>query len=293
MNRTELEQALRTILDTLAEYLGDLILVGGWVPYLHLTYGEALTPGARTSLTADADIVVPTTLEFDERRPISEALQESGFRPLGDSRVVWVREPERGETIEFLQPHEGTARSRGTARSIQGQPGIRVLLLEHLWVLERFTCTVEVPASDMGSAPAPVRVPTLGAFILNKANTFSLRGGPDSDLKAGKDLVYLRDILAAGDDAITIVERDLAAMLAEDDVQVESLFHRGDYHIQHVSGRFIEPGAELLAERDGMSLAHARADLEGHLMDLRDVLVQSGNVTDAQDPGQERPDGNS
>ena len=87
MNRTELEQALWTILDTLREFLGDLILVGGWVPYLHLTYGEAVTPGARMSLTADADIVVPTTLELHERRPISEALEESGFRPL-DARAL-------------------------------------------------------------------------------------------------------------------------------------------------------------------------------------------------------------
>jgi len=290
LNRIELEQALSTILDTLGEYLGDLILVGGWVPYLHLTYGEAVTPGARTSLTAEADIVVPATLELHERRPISEALEESGFRPLDDSRVVWVRDPERGERIEFLQPHEGTARSRGTARPIRGQPGIRALVLEYLWVLERFTCTVEVPASDMGNVPTLVRVPRLGAFMLNKANTFSLRGGQDGALKAGKDLVYLRDIMAAGDGAIAVVDSDFQAMLADDDGQIRSLFQRGDYHIEHVSGRFIEPGAELLAERDGMSFTAARANLEGHLMDLRDVLAQGAKLTHPRDLGQEQRD---
>jgi hypothetical protein len=135
-------------------------------------------------------------------------------------------------------------------------------------------------------------VPTLGAFILNKANTFSLRGGPDGDLKAGKDLVYQRDIVAAGESVITAVQRDFATMLAADhNVRTRDLFRRGDYHLRHVSGRFIEPGAEHLAERDGLSLARARADLEGHLADLRDLLTQDVDRTRSEDLGRDRVDG--
>jgi hypothetical protein len=36
-NRTELEAALWSILDALRPYAEDMLLIGGWAPYLHLT----------------------------------------------------------------------------------------------------------------------------------------------------------------------------------------------------------------------------------------------------------------
>lgn len=60
MNRPDLERALWSILDLLREYAGDLVLVGGWVPYLHLTYGNASGSSVRTSWTGEADLVVPS-----------------------------------------------------------------------------------------------------------------------------------------------------------------------------------------------------------------------------------------
>lgn len=57
MSRAELERALRAVLDTLREYLGDLVLIGGWVPYLHFTYGDVATPDAAVSLTAEGDLM--------------------------------------------------------------------------------------------------------------------------------------------------------------------------------------------------------------------------------------------
>ena len=50
-NRSEMEAALWSILDALRGYAEDMLLIGGWVPYLHLAYGRAAEKGARTSLT--------------------------------------------------------------------------------------------------------------------------------------------------------------------------------------------------------------------------------------------------
>lgn len=98
MSRSELEAALLRVLQTLVEYRGALVLVGGWVPYLHLRYGRAAVPAPRTSLTAEADLLVPTGLERGPRRPIAEILREAGFEPRGTNGVVWARKPEQGRT---------------------------------------------------------------------------------------------------------------------------------------------------------------------------------------------------
>lgn len=183
-NRSELEDALLRVLDTLREYRDALVLVGGWVPYLHLRYGRATVPVPRTSLTSEADLLVPAGFERGDRRPIAEILRQAGFEPRGAAGVVWAREPEQGgETIEFLHPFEGPARSRGEPRDLPDQPDLKVLLLDHLRVMQDFTETLLIPA-PMTERGLEVRVPTVGAFVVNKGNTFHLRGGADAGLKA-------------------------------------------------------------------------------------------------------------
>jgi hypothetical protein len=81
-NRTELEAALWSILDALRPYAEDMLLIGGWAPYLHLTYGRAAEEGARTSLTAEADLVVPGRLPRGERPPVAEILEGAGYHRL-------------------------------------------------------------------------------------------------------------------------------------------------------------------------------------------------------------------
>jgi len=185
-NRAELEAALWSILDALRGYAEELLLVGGWVPYLHLTYGRAAEHGARTSLTAEPDVVVPRKLP-------------SGGRP---------------------------------------------------------------SVADI-----------LGAFALNKANTFSLRGGEDRPAKSAKDLLYLRDIMAAGERARTTLEADLDAMLGSaKSRQVRDYIRRGVVHLKNVASKFHAPTAEILSERDGADSAAARADVQGHLTDLVELL---------------------
>lgn len=278
MTQSDLERPLWSIMDLLRDYADDLVLVGGWVPYLQMKYGRAGSPGVRTSRTGEADLVLPSGLRRGDRRPIVELLEEAGFEPLEDARVVWARDPEHGEKIEFFQPHSGTARSRGRPTRPPEQPGLGALALDHLWIMERFTEPLLIPGPEAGSPDAPVRVPLLGAYVLNKANTFNLRSGPDAPLKAGKDLLYLRDIMAAGRQAERVVEEDLEAMLADDaNGRVKRELDRAHSHLHIAAHRYYGEAARILAEREGLDEAAARADVEGHVRDLTDLLAEDAS----------------
>lgn len=188
MSRAELEHALWVVLDTLREYADELVLIGGWVPYLHFTYGDVASPEATVSLTAEADLLVPANLPAEGRKAIAEILEEAAFNPVGETGIVWGRDVQGGERIEFLLAHRGPALRAGRPIPIAQQPGLRALPLDHLWVLEASTGVILFPSPDGQGPPVGIRVPSITAFVLNKANTFNLRGGRDGEVKSGKDL---------------------------------------------------------------------------------------------------------
>lgn len=273
MNRPELEQALWSVLDTLREYLGDLVLVGGWVPALHFRYGDVANRDAAVSLTAEADLVVPHDLPAEGRRAITEILEEAAFRPVDDNGVVWGRNVEGGERIEFLLPHDGPARRAARPVRIGDQPGLKGLPLAHLWVLKASTSVILFPSPDGRGAPIEIRVPSLAPFVLNKANTFSLRGGRDGRIKSGKDLVYLRDVMAAGERAQQAVKDELEFLLTgEHAAGIAAEVRRAGVHLRLVAKKYYPEAIDILVARDDVTQADAQADLEGYLTDLSELL---------------------
>lgn len=111
--------------------------------------------------------------------------------------------------------------------------------------------------------------------MLNKVNTFVLRGGRDEEIRAAKDLIYLRDVSAAGEGVQEQVSTDLKAMIAprrEHAGRVIRLIGRGDYHLRKVAPRHHGDAARILAEREGISEIDAEAEVEGYLQDLSDIL---------------------
>lgn len=273
MDRVELEAGLRAVLSTLSSYLDELVLIGGWVPYLQLRYGSPSNPRAETSLTTEADLLLPSKLPRNTRPPISEILQQSEFQPIGESGVVWSRESDRGERIEFLRHHRGIARSLGQPADVEDQPGLAAIGLSHAWVLREFTEVLKLTSEE--EEALAVRVPTLGAFLLNKANTFGLRGGRDDEPRAAKDLIYLRDVMAAGDRVQDRVSADLRAMIdpsGEQASKVTRLIGRGEYHLRKVAPKFHGHAARILAEREGTSAIDAAAEVEGYARDLAQLF---------------------
>lgn len=183
--------------------------------------------------------------------------------------------------IEFLVPFAARMRGGEVTIPVTGHPGLTAIPLHYIEFLARYTTALRVPVfGRQGEAILEVRVPTLGAYAVNKAYTFSRRGNAghtDEPSKSAKDLLYLHDLMAAGPAVVEQIERDVAAVAAgpaADTAQVRgaashlNLALRGgplERHLVHT--------VSMLVERRGESSPRAlMAQLRGHLLDLHEIL---------------------
>ncbi|MDE3152805.1 MAG: hypothetical protein KGL93_11215 [Gemmatimonadota bacterium] len=275
------EAALQRVLLTVRPYLPNLTLIGGWVPYLYQKVGGFDGWSSRLSFTQELDVLLPEDLSVEGLPPLPELMREAGLRPINDGGATWTTGGASADEIEFLVPR---LRSRGDQSTIpiRGQPGLSAIILPYLELLERFSRPLRVPIT-VADPPHPgitaldVRVPWLGAYVLNKAITSRLRQprtGESTNPKAAKDLLYLRDLAAAGQAVAGAIEEDVARMIDADptmqhaiDIAVSRLepFARGNGNVDEV--------AAMLQEREpSRSLDNARADVLGHLVDLFEIL---------------------
>jgi len=165
--------------------------------------------------------------------------------------------------------------------AIGAQGGIGAIALTALDIMQRHTMALDVPALSRDGARrlASVRVPRLGAYVLNKAATFLRRRpleGNSANPKQAKDLLYLRDLMHGGAAVAVAIERDIARVLAEDagaqhvvDVAANSL----DSAVRSTSGRLAAVGAMLAEREPAWSRDAATANVAGHLTDLTDILL--------------------
>jgi hypothetical protein len=282
METSHYEPALRRILCELRPYLDQVVIIGGWVPYLYRRYGGFASWAAGLSLTAEVDVLVGRPLPSGDRATIPEILHASGFRPTADvgGGAVWLGNVGAGEKIEFLVPHTGTGRQQGTLVPIGAQDGLRAISLPGLELLQRHKRSLRIPLPTPGGDEMEVWVPLLGAYVVNKASTFIRRqaheGGENE--KRAKDLLYLRDVAAAGDEVMEHVASDLremgrdrtAAMRIREAVNLLRLAVSGGL------GSGIPQAAEMLREREpSFSEAAALANLRGNLADLLDLLGEA------------------
>jgi hypothetical protein len=279
MDVSHYEPALCRVLWELRPYLHDVVVIGGWVPYLYRQYGGFAAWTGRTSLTMEVDVLVSRPLAPGDRASIPEILRGSGFRPSSDGggSAVWLGDVQAGEMIEFLVPHTGTARQLGDTVPVGAQNGLRAISLPGLGLMQRYRRHLPLPVdTDEGPAVLNVVVPWLGAYVVNKASTFTARtphatGGS----KRPKDLLYLRDIASAGGEVLDQVARDLREM-ARDRGATGEIRTAANHLRLAVNGSYPAEVAEAVAalrERDGGPTDEAAlADFRGYLADLLDVI---------------------
>lgn len=273
------EQGLRHVLWSLRAFLSDLVLIGGWVPHLYRRYGGFAEWRAELSGTTEVDLLVARRLTRGDEATLPEALRRSHFEERAAGAVWEGGDPEA--RIEFMTPHQGTAESRNRVIPVEGQEGLGAIALDGLSLLRDFTTVLHLPAgrSEGVSRSVQVRVPTLGAYLVNKALTFTNRPvepGEGVSPKRAKDILYLRDLMAAGDEVVGRIEADV------DDIattawrkDIERASSNVYLLLNGALRRYLTEAAEILTERERLPLATAEADLEGHLRDLREVLVEA------------------
>ena len=285
-----IESGLVVVLRALRPYLPQLVLIGGWVPCLYKRYGGIGEWTGHLSLTVEADVLVPRELPAESRPSIADALRGAGFHPEeGRFDVVWAGDPLRGERVEFLVPHSGTQRDISRATSIRGQAGVAAWALDRLTILQKNTSTIVVPTGmPEPDAQLFVRVPQLTAYLIQKAATFVNRlAVPDSGRqKAAKDLLYIRDVLSAGDPVVAHVRAEIVE-LARADRDVGRLARKGAQNLEGVvRGAMRSLIADAAAMRQEREPANSRlattAEMEGR---LRDAIQLLHSTT----PGQQMP----
>jgi hypothetical protein len=279
MDGSHYEPALHHVLWELRAYLDDVVVIGGWVPYLYRKYGGFGTWSGRTSLTMEVDVLVDRPLPAGDRPSIPEILRDCGFRPsegVGGA-AVWMGDAAAGEMIEFLVPHTGTARQQGDTVPVPAQAGLRAISLPGLELMRRYRRPVRIPvATEAGQAELDVHLPWLGAYVVNKATTFCLRSAhADGGSKRPKDLLYLRDVAAAGAEVMARLEEDLRKM-ARDRRAAGAICNAANHLRLAVDGGHageVQQAVAALRERDAApSDAAALAEFRGRLADLLDVL---------------------
>lgn len=279
MDGSHYEPALYRVLWELRAYLDDVVVIGGWVPYLYRRYGGFTEWTGRTSLTVEVDVLLDRPLPPGDRASIPDILRGCGFRPsesIGGA-AVWMGDVDSGEMIEFLVPHMGTARQQGDTVPVPAQGGLRAISLPGLELMRRYRRPVRIPvATDAGEAVLDVHVPWLGAYVVNKAGTFCRRSAHgDGGGKRSKDLLYLRDVAAAGEEVMRRLEDDLREM-ARDRRVVGEIRNAGNNLRLAVNGAYpgeMNEAVAALRERDAtQSGSAALAEFRGRLTDLLDLL---------------------
>lgn len=224
MNFSPYESALRRIVSELRPYLDEIVIIGGWVPYLYKRYGGFNSWNANTSLTAEVDVLVDRPLPPGERPSIPELLRRADFRPSEEegSLAVWEGDVQAGEKIEFLVPHEGISRQEGTVVLVTAQAGMGAIPLGGLELMRRFKQKLAIPvAIDSGEQSVEIWVPALGAYTVNKASTFSgvdrpmrsRRAPPPGSSTAGD--ARLTTVTAGSDSTVKAQERSFAVLGCE------------------------------------------------------------------------------
>lgn len=273
------DQFIKALL-ALEPYLDRLILIGGWVPALYREFG-GLAWRSRVSFTAELDILATAPLPVAAGRRLEDALTAAGFEPLTPGRpsAVWTV-PTSGASIEFLTPLAGTERDRGTTQPLADHGNVGAIALSGLEVMAAFTTRLKVPAGVEGAArELEVRVPTLGAYVTNKAATFPQRR-PHTDgtnPKRAKDLLYLRDVAAAGEAVEARIRENLAPIRREGHPRfvigtaANNLRMAANGHLHPDS--VIAAGA-MLEERERFAAGAGAPEIRGRLMDLADLLEE-------------------
>ena len=206
----------RGLLKTLAvlrPYLPQIVIGGGWAPFLYYRYlakNREHTP----ILTRDIDFMVGHQVPIVGPQTIDEILtREAGlttaFKSLDSPPVIHYEGIIDGVDveIEFLTDQTGSQEEK----VLVVQKGLHAEALRYVSVIVENTLLLEIDDTESSQFETPliVQVPKPAAYIFQKGLSFPARRDKQ---KASKDLYYLFDILAKIPDAYIFEGGDFEAL---------------------------------------------------------------------------------
>lgn len=217
---------LRALL-TLREYMPNIVLIGGCVPYVYSKYMFDKPLKQAPVYTKDLDLLVENQVPLAENSVVS-LMQAAGYacRTLESRHTQCFKFESRAGTgfeIEFLTP--APDKEHGDTVVVQG--GLRAQVIPGLELFLSHNTEVRIVDELDGTAvDITVRVPTPGAFVLNKLQTYL---EPLGDRDRTKDLYYVFYVvrsLTIGKEAIVDGMRECASNQALESLanELQTLF---------------------------------------------------------------------
>ncbi len=183
-------------LNILGDYLPEIVVGGGWAPFLYYRY---LFRNRRYKpvFTRDIDFLVKPKLPIIGIKTVDRLLVEAGLKAEFKSRdnppIIHYEGTIEGidVEIEFLTDQTG---SKPDA-VLKVQEGLHAEALRYVSLLIENTLVLTIDDTDLMDDPVPlaVKVPTPAAYIFQKGLILKRRREYQ---KRAKDLYYIFDILA-------------------------------------------------------------------------------------------------
>jgi hypothetical protein len=190
-------RGLLKTLTVLRPYLLQIVIGGGWAPFLYYRYlakNREHTP----VLTRDIDFMVAHQIPIVGPQTIDEILTKeakltTAFKNLDNPAVIHYEGTIDGVEveIEFLTDQAGSQEER----VLIVQKGLHAEALRYVSIIVENTLLLEIDNAEsaQGDGPLIVQVPKPAAYIFQKGLSFPARRDKQ---KASKDLYYIFDILA-------------------------------------------------------------------------------------------------
>ena len=179
----------------LRDYLSEIVVGGGWVPFLYYRYLIEKSD-RETIFTRDIDLLVKSQVPVIGSQTIDKLLGAAGLKTVFKSRDTPPLIHYEGEIdgvaveIEFLTDQPGS--SSDSVRKVQPDLYAEALRFISLVVDNTVELTISHRAFGEEGAQLIVKVPTPAAYVFHKGLIYRRR---KDQRKGYKDLYYIFDIL--------------------------------------------------------------------------------------------------
>lgn len=188
----------------LHDYLPDIVLCGGWVPFIYREYVVNSQPPPPL-LTNDIDFAVPGILSLKREKRIDQILKDVGFKPVqidaefhmshfGKSRPPVTKFEYEKDGLKIKLEFITALKGKGEVGVKTVQRGVTAEALRYVDILLDNYQKVEIreQLANKQNIHLKINIPTPAAYVYQKGLTFVRRL---TELKKGKDLCYIYDLL--------------------------------------------------------------------------------------------------
>ncbi len=188
MNLEKIEAVFFNVLEDISDYLGDLTLVGGWMPYIYSNFLWKTTVRNPVT-TVDIDFGVDQTVSRDYSKTIFETLSSLDYteRHIKMDRMFPVVLYKEKVPVEFIT--YPTADFKAIEKMVGDQIQINKIDKFDFLLRNRIAINIRVKKKNKNYT---LNCPKPSAFLYHKAATFIERENKE---KRAKDLYYMYYIL--------------------------------------------------------------------------------------------------